>query len=579
MYLLIVIIFCCSACKGTQKQVEKSQTPAAQQQEEPFTALFPTQPVLQLEMGMHSAKINKISSDSSGNYLATTSSDKTLRLFRASDGTLIKTYRPPIGKAEEGRLDAVAISPDSNTIACGGWTGYEWHGSDSIYLFDRESGKMVKRIGRHPGNIMHLVYSKDGKHLVACMAGANGIRVYRTMDYSLVQHDKYGDTTMKADFDDEGNLVTISYDKFLRRYDKNFQLVNKIYIADLKMPTAVCVSSKGDLIAVADGHNPKVNVYSRNLQYLFSPIIFGYSAGAGIFAVRFSKDGNLLYAGGQTSKIVGNQRANYILIWDNGGKGNMQEVVVGTDSIMHLDHCGDKVAFCAADPKIGLLSSTSLVYSIPSVLCDFRTMTARMKISKNGKDILFGVKENHLETQSFSFDTFRHTNNPAGLEPSKERFIHSYGIYEWKNFRDYALINGLKIFLQKHEVSRSLAISADENNFALGSDWNVRYFNRSGMVLWQKSIPAVAWDINISGDGRFVITALSNGTIRWLRARDGEEILNFFPHANKKDWIAWTPKGFYATSEGADSLFGWHVNQDRNKEALFFPAFVFAQYF
>lgn len=568
----------CIVTTATTK-IESGKVTSQQILDEPLTSPFPTQPFLQLEPGMHISTITRVSTDAAGKYLVTTAKDKTIRLFNASDGTLIRTYRIPIGQGDEGRLHAVSISPDGSTIACGGWTGYEWHRSNSIYIFDRESGKMIKRIGRHPEVIMYLAHSPDGKYLAACLAGPNGIRVYDTSDYSLVKTDKYGDTSMNADFDENGNLVTVSDDKFLRLYDKKFNLIQKTYISDMKVPASVSIAPKGDLIAVGDELSPKINVYSRNLQYLFSPPIYGYHPSTGIFSLRFSRDGNILYAGGQASKRINNRQTNYLLYWENKAQGPMQELAVGSDSIMHLALCSDKLAFCSADPRFGLISGTSVLYSKASVLSDFRVTNNRLKLSSEGKKIMFGITEDQQESAIFSFDTLGMVKNPSGLFPPKQLFTHSYGNYEWKNYRDYATINGLKIDLLKFENSRSFAISSDENNFVLGSDWYVRYCNRSGMVLWRKQIPGVAWDIHISGNGRFVVAALGNGIIRWLRTSDGEEILNFFPHANKKDWIAWTPKGFYATSEGADSLFGWHVNQDRNKEALFFPAFVFAEQF
>ncbi len=582
-----IIIVCSTAliaffgCKGAQKAPTTAPAKTIPQQsvEEPLLAPFPTQPFLQLESGMHISTITRISTDAAGNYLVTTAKDKTIRLFNASDGALLRTYRIPIGQGDEGRLHAVSISPDGKIIACGGWTGYDWHRSNSIYIFDRESGKMIKRIGRHPEVIMYLKHSPDGKYLAVCLAGPNGIRVYDTSDYSLVKEDKYGDTSMYADFDEQGSLVTVSDDKFLRLYDKKFNLIHKTYINDMKVPAAVSISPKGDLIAVGDELSPKINIYSRTLQYLFSPPIYGFHPSTGIFTLRFSRDGNILYAGGQASKRVNNRQTNFLLYWDNNARGSMQELAVGSDSIMHLELCNDKLAFCNADPQFGLISGNSLLYSKSSVLSDFRVTNNRIKLSNDGKKIMFGITEDQQESAIFSFDSLSPINSQSGLFPPKQLFTHSYGNYEWKNYRDYAVINGLKIGLLKFENSRSFAISPDENNFVLGSDWYVRYCNRPGTVLWRKQIPGVAWDIHISGNGKFVVAALGNGVIRWLRAKDGEEILNFFPHSNKKDWIAWTPKGFYATSPGADSLFGWHVNQDQNKEALFFPAFVFAEHF
>lgn len=45
--------------------------------------------------------------------------------------------------------------------------------------------------------------------------------------------------------------------------------------------------------------------------------------------------------------------------------------------------------------------------------------------------------------------------------------------------------------------------------------------------------------MNISADGRYVVAAYADGTIRWHRAEDGAELLAFFPHADRTDWVAW----------------------------------------
>ena len=38
--------------------------------------------------------------------------------------------------------------PEGRLIAVGGWTGWDWDGSNSVYIFDAESGEIVQRIAR-----------------------------------------------------------------------------------------------------------------------------------------------------------------------------------------------------------------------------------------------------------------------------------------------------------------------------------------------------------------------------------------------------------------------------------------------
>lgn len=67
-----------------------------------------------------------------------------------------------------------------------------------------------------------------------------------------------------------------------------------------------------------------------------------------------------------------------------------------------------------------------------------------------------------------------------------------------------------------------------------------------------------------------LVAALGDGTIRWYRLEDGQEILALFPHKDGKRWVLWTPKGYYAASAGGDELIGWHKNRGRDKAPDFF---------
>ena len=150
----------------------------------------PAEPILRIEAGMHVAGISRIAIDAENRYLLTASRDKTARVWDLASGEIIRTLRPPIGEGNQGNLQAVAISPNGTTIACGGFTGYEGQKSHIIYLFDFQSGLLTSRITGLPAVIFYLIYSKDGKYLAASLGSDKpGIRLFRTSDYSLVAED------------------------------------------------------------------------------------------------------------------------------------------------------------------------------------------------------------------------------------------------------------------------------------------------------------------------------------------------------------------------------------------------------
>jgi hypothetical protein len=52
---------------------------------------------------------------------------------------------------------------------------------------------------------------------------------------------------------------------------------------------------------------------------------------------------------------------------------------------------------------------------------------------------------------------------------------------------------------------------------------------------------------------------------------DGRELLAVMPLADRTNWVAWTPDGFYAATPGARSVLGWHVNDGWDHDAEFVP--------
>jgi WD40 repeat protein len=87
-----------------------------------------SQPFLVLDPDMHTAPIRAMVTDAAGRYIITGSEDKSVRVWSAHDGRLLRTIRFPSGPGNEGQVYSVAVSPDGNTIAAAGWSRH-------IFLF------------------------------------------------------------------------------------------------------------------------------------------------------------------------------------------------------------------------------------------------------------------------------------------------------------------------------------------------------------------------------------------------------------------------------------------------------------
>jgi WD40 repeat protein len=138
---------------------------------------LPSHPMLRINAPSHIALLKRIATDAARRFVVTASYDKTVRVWSLPDGALQRVIWLPSGDGNLGKAFAAALSPDGSTIAVGGWTSPR--GTDgNVYLFDRASGALVRRLSSLPDAVNHLAFSPDSKRLAAALAGANGVRVF-----------------------------------------------------------------------------------------------------------------------------------------------------------------------------------------------------------------------------------------------------------------------------------------------------------------------------------------------------------------------------------------------------------------
>src|SRR5262245_45295798 len=206
----------------------------------------PTVPILRIETGMHTAPIRRIDVDAAGRFLVTGSVDKTVRVWDLASGELLRVLRPPVEGGNEGEINAVAITPDGELIAAGGWTGYAWDGEFTVYLFERRTGRLVRRITGLPRVVKHLAFSPDSKRLAATLA--NGLWVFRTADGVELFRGIEPKDSYWADFDAAGRLVTSSVDGQLGLYGPDHRQLAVREAPGGKRPLGVAFSPDGQRI-------------------------------------------------------------------------------------------------------------------------------------------------------------------------------------------------------------------------------------------------------------------------------------------------------------------------------------------
>ena len=543
-------------------------------------------PVLAVDPGMHTGKIWAQAVDAAGRYAVTGGDDRTVRIWSVADGKLLRTIWIPVGPERVGVIYAVAISPDGLTIAAGGSTE-TMQGDTAIYLFDRESGTLIRRVrGSLPSVVLFLKFSPDGRYLAATLLGGKGLRVFdRESDWSEVFRDEqYGDDSYGAAFAQDGRLATTALDGMIRvyRYDSkegapDFRRVGaEIKAASGALPYGLAFSPDAKRLAVGYADEAAVDILDgmtlrrvggrRPVDATPTP--------AGTEVVAWSGD-TLLAAGGARDA----QGRPLLFAWDRDGLGNERRMAYcAPASASGIDVLPDgRILVSTAQPCLGLLDAVGQpiwTHASPPIL-DFRGQSDVMRVSQDGKVVDFGVRGSEGLFLRFDLRSLRLSSPPPNdgltFAPSRQ----GVSIVDWQD-GSRPTLRGSALPLEPYEISESLAVSPDAKRFFLGSTLALTAFDDAGMQKWRWRNRHEIWAVNASKDGRVVVTADGGGAIRWRRADDGREllVLQVFrkPSAPSEwDWVLSTPEGFYETTPGDEDVLKWVVNHGPDNAATTLP--------
>jgi hypothetical protein len=542
------------------------------------------EPFLALDPGVHTSAIWGLDADNDGRFLVTGSDDKTVRVWSAEDGRLLLAIRVPRGPGDLGKIFAVAISPDGGTVAAGGCTGNA-PGNFNIYLFDRAAGREIGRITALPSRITHLAFSPDGTKL-AVLCGKNGIRLFDSRTLGEIAADTdYADESWGLAFDRSGRIGSTSYDGKIRLYGPALDRLMTVEAPDGKRPDQIAFSPDGTRIAIGYRRIAAVTVLDgRTLRKLFTRNVDH----GNLCTVAWSADGEILFAGGSYGLCPEIDAADHcraiVRAWPDGGRGAAQDhPLTSTDGISGLQPLGDgRLAAATTDPRVVMLNNSgSIAWQAEPRTADFRGQLKALLVSSDGTRIgfehrgyegTFAVPARFdLRGRQLEFDA----SPDSGLSAAR---TDGPAVEDWED-TDQPKLARKMLALEPKETSRSLATAPGANSFILGSEWGLSRFGRDGELDWRIQAPAVAWAVNVTQDGRIAVAAFGDGTIRWYRMEDSAALLAFFPHSDRKRWVAWTPLGHYAASPGGEDLIRWQINCGLDKEPAVYTASRFRDQF
>lgn len=519
----------------------------------------------------HSAKVNKLAFSPDGNNLVSISDDKSIRIWNVAKGELERTLRPYSGGGSDGRLYAAALSPNGRFLAIGGYTV-----ENDIRIIDLMNTSNIVILKGHNGIITDLEFDAEGYRLASASEDKT-IKIW-----TLTVKDKK--LALKEAKTLEGHTAQV-YDVAFSPDGK--QLVSGSYDTSLR------------LWNLSAGSSTLMKMHFEKVQ-----------------CVAFSPDGKNIISGSSDSRI---------LVWDNEGNYVKELDKLSSKAIGAFSFTADgRTLIVAADqayaydmPGGTRLHRFTMHNNTVSATASYKNQFIATADASSGKIMVWKPRSGEVQSSFggkgntvWAVATGKDQNiamgfkNPTGYLkdcPLEKEFNFSELLFkssaghsrnytrsreksigtELVKMDDFTLSAGVKATIKnKSETDgRILSYSLAPGKVVVGSDFSLKLYNQNGSLIKDMiGHNGPVWALAVTDDGKTIISASGDQTLRFWNAETGEALAALFV-SEDNEWICWSPYGYYAASAGGEKYIGWQVNKGTDQLAEFFPAYAFRKKF
>ncbi|TPN55172.1 MULTISPECIES: caspase family protein [unclassified Mesorhizobium] len=562
---------------------------------------------LDLDTGGHSAQVTDLAFTPDGEDIVSASDDKTIRIWDWQSGVTLRTIRGYLGNGSDGKIFAVAVSPDGKTIAAGGYFGVGLGDKPpygDVRLFDFATGKMKAVLKAADYAIYDLAFSPDGKTLTA--GGGDGmVYLWRTDDTSVTGWtlDKKLDADSwhidKLAFAAGGTrLAAATTDNGIRLWDvaKGEEIALPAEAEQLRdiSVQALATSPDGSLFATgskdgqvqlwraADGTlartMPKQDFLIGSLTFAkgsrlvascgyrcadkhrstvwnidTGEKLLDYSGHDGtVYASAANADGSLVATAGGTR--------NAIQVWDPA-TGEHKALLQGLGepvTSVGIDAANGVIAWGNANPcpdrvacpeKQGTLSNTLILPTTE------RFFDGPQPLTEPGSFARAVLADEHWSLRAA-------TGGKDALENAVLEIVH-----------DGKAVRSIENDATDGFVHSAFTLIDDGLGLITGGNDGTLLEYKAATARVSGEFTGHTGEINAmvaSEKGGLLVTGSADQTLRLWNLKTHELIVSMFFAGSQ--WIAWMPQGYYYSSDEGDKLIGWQVNQGRDHEGHFIRA-------
>lgn len=545
-------------------------------------------PILTIDTGGHKAKIRDVIFTSDGKHIVSASDDKTIRVWDVLTGEIVRVIRGQIGAGNAGMIFAAALSPNQKLLAVGGWLeecNASVFGCGYIRLFNLQTGQIKALLKGHQNVIIDLAFSPDGNRLISG-SGDQTAHIWDVHNNKTVNVLKgHTDDIYAVAFSPDGSLVvTGSFDDTLKLWN----------------------AKTGSLIRTLQGHTNKVASveFTPDGKYLLSG---SYDKTIRLWDGRTGKFIRVL--ANFDKRIVGlkiSPDSSKVLVGNNAFKGPFKCFVYTipsgnkiTSFTEHLNTVGatdispdGKTAVTGGgeDEEIYLWDLTT--GQVKQKMVGKGEEVCNVGFAKDGYSIAWGKKwssaslfahgplnksfQIKLDSRSFKLSM----GSEIKSDSDYIRGIQSIGPWsiQTKSGEPHRTLEIRKNGRVIHQITRgpstggyhsSLTLTPDGQTVISGGAWGyiASYNLQTGKKVNQfVGHTGTIWGVAASPDSRFLISGSSDQTVRLWEINTGKLLLTIF-QGTDKEWVAWTPEGFFDCSPGGVKYIGYHINRGEEKAA------------
>jgi len=550
------------------------------------------QPLLQLDSGGHTASINDVAFTPDGRYLVSASDDKTIRVWDWKTGKTVRFLRGSMAKGDEGKIYAMALSPDGKWLAVGGWMDKSTARipcCGDIRLYDFHSGDLKALLKGHRSTVQALAFSPDSKKLVSGGSDRSAIIWHVATQKPLHTLKGHSGAIYALAFSaDNQRVVTGSFDHDLRLWQVADGKLLTIMKGHTNKVQALAVSPTGDLIA-SGGDDRSIRLWNAK-KGTFLREIKGQDTG--VASLHFSPDGKRLLSGVNTAPT-------HCYLWDVAS-GKKQRTYKHDNTVLATAFSPDGAYTVTAggiDNRIYVWDSYN--GNRISTLGGQGAAVWSVGFAADGKSIAWGKQSKRISrtnrgalTQQLPLSqrdkslgtprpltkgqTWQRATDVSGDWSLQSRKSGAYGYQatlaihykgKLKAHIERGTSNGYRHTAYTFTPDGKDVISGGGNGvLSLYS----RHGQKRGEFIGHRS---EVWAVAVSPDGKYLVSGSDDQTVRLWRIDNQELLLTLFTtekvHKKSKNnaWVAWTPQGYYTASPKGDSLIGWQINNARHQTA------------